>query len=257
VDTLEPLGQKQRYVEPQLLMDNEANQITAWTTYWSPIFQTLTTQSLNPCRAIRSAALTSLQRCLLSPTLTSMPLDPSKDGAEYVLVFNDVLFPLISQLLKPEVYQTDPSGMGETRVQTAGLIGRVFLHFLEKVGPDFDDGATLTAPMSSTQGSEKSQSDAGSQQPQEDLTTVFSIWTRILSILERLMTSSGPSSGDNLEEAIPESLKNILLVMSSDGYLVPPEQNEARRPIWNETWRRLDRFLPGLMGGARAGKALD
>lgn len=221
--------------------------ITAWTTYWSPIFKTLSTQSLNPCRPIRSTALTSLQRCLLSPTLTSIPLNPNREGAEYAVVFNDVLFPLISQLLKPEVYQTDPSGMGETRVQTAGLMGRVFLHFLEKVGPDYDASLSTVRPPSSTGGADNSRRDS-SQHRQEDSKTLFSIWTRILSVLERLMTSSGPSSGNNVEEAIPESLKNILLVMSSDGYLVPPEADESKRQVWNETWRRLDRFLPGLLG---------
>lgn len=164
------------------------------------------------------------------------------------MVFNDVLFPLIRQLLKPEVYQTDPSGMGETRVQTAGLMGRVFLHFLEKVGPDYDAGSEASLMPESPVNSEPTRQQSGKEEKadQDDPTTLLSIWTRILSILERLMTSSGPSSGDNVEEAIPESLKNILLVMSSDGYLVPPEQDERRRPIWNETWRRLDRFLPGL-----------
>jgi len=83
-----------------------------------------------------------------------------------------------------------------------------------------------------------------------------------------------------LEEQIPENLKNILLVMADAGYLKPPavgstgegggereakneEEGEGgtRRPhgdgddedndgqIWEETRRRLDRFLPGLFGG--------
>lgn len=177
-------------------------------------------------------------------------MNPQGEGAEYAVVFNDVLFPLIRQLLKPEVYQTDPSGMGETRVQTAGLMGRVFLHFLEKVGPDYDAGLEASMlPPESPVNSEPSRQQPGTEgQAQPNTTSLLSIWIRILSILERLMTSSGPSSGDNVEEAIPESLKNILLVMSSDGYLVPPEQDERRRLIWNETWRRLDRFLPGLFG---------
>lgn len=54
------------------------------------------------------------------------------------------------------------------------------------------------------------------------------------------------------EEAVAENMKNILLVMSSQGILVPPgatnddadaKLNEA---LWNETWKRLDRFLPHL-----------
>lgn len=41
--------------------------------------------------------------------------------------------------------------------------------------------------------------------------------------------------------------------MSSNGYLVPPSQNPAREELWNETWKRIDRFLPNL----RADLALD
>lgn len=48
------------------------------------------------------------------------------------------------------------------------------------------------------------------------------------------------------EEAVPESLKNILLVMSTSGYLVPPAQDPTQETLWVETWKRLDRFLPDL-----------
>jgi brefeldin A-resistance guanine nucleotide exchange factor 1 len=48
------------------------------------------------------------------------------------------------------------------------------------------------------------------------------------------------------EEAVPESLKNILLVMSSSGYLVPPSEDPTQEKLWVETWKRLDRFLPDL-----------
>ena len=38
----------------------------------------------------------------------------------------------------------------------------------------------------------------------------------------------------------------MLLIMSSNGYLVPPSQNPEREELWNETWKRIDRFLPDL-----------
>jgi brefeldin A-resistance guanine nucleotide exchange factor 1 len=42
-------------------------------------------------------------------------------------------------------------------------------------------------------------------------------------------------------------MKNILLVMSSQGILVPPTpENKEHEALWNETWKRLDRFLPHL-----------
>lgn len=97
---------------------------SAWHAYWSPIFATLTQQSTNPCRAIRSAAFSSLQRTLLSPSLAS----PHHD--EWTNIFSEVLFPLIRELLKPEVFALDPVGMAETRVQAAQLLCKIYLHYL-------------------------------------------------------------------------------------------------------------------------------
>ena len=45
---------------------------------------------------------------------------------------------------------------------------------------------------------------------------------------------------------MPESLKNVLLVMASGGYLVPPTESGGESRLWDETWRRLERFSPGL-----------
>jgi golgi-specific brefeldin A-resistance guanine nucleotide exchange factor 1 len=48
------------------------------------------------------------------------------------------------------------------------------------------------------------------------------------------------------EEAVPENLKNVLLFMSSSGYLVPPKKDPSQEKLWAETWKRIDRFLPDL-----------
>jgi brefeldin A-resistance guanine nucleotide exchange factor 1 len=48
------------------------------------------------------------------------------------------------------------------------------------------------------------------------------------------------------EEAVPESLKNILLVMADGGYLAPPSEDPSKEKIWVETRKRLERFLPDL-----------
>ena len=48
------------------------------------------------------------------------------------------------------------------------------------------------------------------------------------------------------EEAVPENLKNILLVMSSGGYLAPPDEKPENAELWIQSWNALDRFLPGL-----------
>ena len=55
---------------------------------------------------------------------------------------------------------------------------------------------------------------------------------------------------------MPESLKNILLVMSSSGYLVAPNEDLSQQKLWVETWKRLDRFLPDLRKDLDLGKPL-
>ncbi|KAI9886275.1 MAG: hypothetical protein M1823_001947 [Watsoniomyces obsoletus] len=134
----------------------------------------------------------------------------STDHKEWIAIFGEVLFPLILRLLKPEVYQSDQLGMSQSRVQAATLLCKVFLHYL--------------VVLSEWEG-------------------MLDLWLKILDLMDRLMNSG---QGDNLEEAVPESLKNIILVMADGGYLVPPEQDPEHQKLWTETWSRLDRFLPGL-----------
>ncbi|KAF8861848.1 Sec7-domain-containing protein [Acephala macrosclerotiorum] len=145
----------------------------------------------------------------LQRTLLSPELT-SGDHEEWTAIFSEVLFPLIHRLLKPEVYSSDPVGMSETRVQAATLLCKIFLHYL--------------VLLSKWEG-------------------MLDLWLKILDIMDRLMNSG---QGDSLEEAVPESLKNIILVMSSSGYLVPPGEDPSQEKLWTETWKRIDRFLPDL-----------
>ncbi|OAA68348.1 guanine nucleotide exchange factor [Niveomyces insectorum RCEF 264] len=109
---------------PHLMKQSHLESNEAWSAYWLPIFQALTTQCTNPCREIRHLAFSSLQRSLLSPELTS------SDHREWTAIFSEVLFPLILKLLRPEVFSTDRDGMSETRVQAASLLCKVFLQYL-------------------------------------------------------------------------------------------------------------------------------
>lgn len=43
---------------------------------------------------------------------------------------------------------------------------------------------------------------------------------------------------------MPESLKNVLLVMSAQGILVQPSLGGGE--VWDLTWQKLDRALPKL-----------
>ena len=74
---------------------------------------------------------------------------------------------------------------------------------------------------------------------------MLGLWLRILDIMDRLMNSG---QGDHLEEAVPESLKNILLVMADGGFIRPPGEGQPRTELWDETVKRVNRFLPSLIG---------
>ncbi|KAJ2998601.1 hypothetical protein NUW58_g273 [Xylaria curta] len=189
---------------PHLMKQSHLEDSEAWSAYWLPIFQALTTQCTNPCREVRQLSFSSLQRSLLSPELTC------SDHKEWTAIFGEVLFPLILRLLKPEVYSSDRDGMSETRVQVASLLCKTFLQYL--------------VLLSRWDG-------------------MLDLWLQIIDIMDRLMNSG---QGDSLEEAVPENLKNVLLFMSSSGYLVPPNKDPSQEKLWVETWKRIDRFLPDL-----------
>ncbi|KIW01849.1 uncharacterized protein PV09_06698 [Verruconis gallopava] len=192
---------------PSFIQQSHLEPGEAWTAYWSPIFRALTKQCLNPCREMRHRAFAMLQQTLLHASLVPEVGDRDR---EWKAIFDEILFPLIGQLLKPEVVATDLQGMAETRIQAAQILCKVFLYYI---------GALSEWPG------------------------LVKLWAKILQVMERLIKSG---QGDTLEEAIAENTKNILLVLSSQGILVPPAENREREALWNETWKRLDRFLPDL-----------
>ncbi|KIY43680.1 Sec7-domain-containing protein [Fistulina hepatica ATCC 64428] len=131
-------------------------------------------------------------------------------------VFNRVLFPLLDDLLKPETMGRDPRGMAETRLRASVLLCKAFMHFEvhdSRAGPDFRI-----------------------------------VWIQVLDILARMMTVD---RGDQMTETVPESLKNVLLVMNASGLLMPPstpdERSDQQKTLWNSTHERMERFLPGFL----------
>jgi brefeldin A-resistance guanine nucleotide exchange factor 1 len=125
----------------------------------SPILESLTRQSINPCREVRTAALLLLQRLLLGDLLP-----PQSPQTAYWpdVIFDKSLLHLINDLLRPEVFASDKRGMGETRVIAQGMLCKIFLHCLTRL---VDDDALLDGHM------------------------VTSVWGQILDILIRLVGS--------------------------------------------------------------------
>ncbi|PFH55825.1 hypothetical protein XA68_17561 [Ophiocordyceps unilateralis] len=132
------------------------------------------------------------------------------DTNDWPAVFDKVLFPLVFRLLKPEIFSLDREGMSDMRVQSASLLCKVFLQYLVIFS---------------------------------DWHGMLELWVKIIDVMDRLMNSG---QGDSLEEAVRENLKNVVLYMASTGCLKPPTQDTSRANVWEETWKRLDRFLPDL-----------
>lgn len=205
---------------PNLIIQSHLERNEAWAAHWSPIFRSLSSQSINPCREIRYRAITTLQRTLLSEDLAITKED--QQHKEWTAIFGEVLFPLVVRILKPEVYQLDASGMAQTRLQTATLLCKIFLKYL-------DDLVSCDE--------------------------MLSVWTQVLGLLDRMMNAGiATKDGEAMQEAVGEGVKNVILVMAGSGYLVPPskiedddEKAKEKTNVWNETGKRLERFLPGLL----------
>ncbi|KAG6333981.1 hypothetical protein ID866_5104 [Astraeus odoratus] len=184
----------------------------AWRQYSLPLLTSLGKQSTNPVKSIRHVAISQLQRLLLGSQLV---YDETEHG-HIEEIFNSVIFPLVDDLLKPQVFYLDPQGMSETRVRASTLLCKVFVHFEVRDGRSKADVRVL--------------------------------WIQILDLLDRLISAE---KSEQLYEAVSESLKNAILVMNAAGILVPPavedNRDEQQRTFWTATQARLERFLPGFL----------
>ncbi|KAJ3048959.1 GDP/GTP exchange factor for ARF, partial [Rhizophlyctis rosea] len=114
---------------PILIKEGGIKPNRAFFEFWLPILSGLSQQSYHPAREVRQSALTLLQRALLSPELEASSSSPDT----WTDVFDNVLFPLLDELLKPDVGKLDPLGMDETRMRATGLLCQIFLQYLPRL----------------------------------------------------------------------------------------------------------------------------
>ncbi|XP_061693908.1 Golgi-specific brefeldin A-resistance guanine nucleotide exchange factor 1 isoform X4 [Syngnathoides biaculeatus] len=131
------------------------------------------------------------------------------DAAEWESCFNKVLFPLLTKLLH-NISPADVGGMEETRMRACTILSKVFLQHL--------------LPLLS-------------------LPTFAALWLTILDFMDKYMHAG---SSDLLLEAIPESLKNMLLVMDTAEIFRSADSRTKYSDLWEITWERIDCFLPHL-----------
>ncbi|KAK7082263.1 G-box binding factor [Halocaridina rubra] len=125
-------------------------------------------------------------------------------AAEWESCFNKVLFPLLAKLLQPLPSSTAAS-IEETRVRAATLVQKVYLRHLTPL---------LTLP------------------------TFTALWLTILDFMDKYLNTH---RSDHLSDAIPEILKNMLLVMETTQVF---HTADGFTRLWTITWDRIDAFLP-------------
>ena len=153
----------------------------------------------------------------------------------WIRCFDQILFPLTQTLIQPDwtvLPNNAPPGaprvppasseLEETRIRTMNLLTKVFLQHLNLIH-DSEVSADFTK-----------------------------VWLQILDFMDRYINIG---RGETLAEAIPENLKNVLLVMDTQMVFGASGADPATRPIlndvntndlWSVTWQRISKFLPRL-----------
>ncbi|KAK8865894.1 hypothetical protein IAR55_001042 [Kwoniella newhampshirensis] len=205
-----------RNVIPGMMSTSGLGEHDAFNAFWLPPLLVIGKQCVNGCRDIRQRAMAYLQRLLLSPQLLS------GDESALPTIFDRVLFPVLEELLKPQVFERDPHGMADTRLKAATLLCKIFLQYVVRLV--------------------------------ESGSAVEGLFVRVLDKLERFMRGER----DLLNEA-GESLKNVVLVMHSSNLLLPPPDQGSglddtrsadQKDLWAKSSERIERVLPGFLNEA-------
>ncbi|MFH4973909.1 hypothetical protein AB6A40_000618 [Gnathostoma spinigerum] len=128
----------------------------------------------------------------------------SMEAHEWENCFGEVLFPLIQKLLE-NLSPMDPLGMEETRVRAMQLLSKILLNHLTPLG---------------------------------SLPSFSALWIRLLDFMDRYLHTD---RSDLLSEAVPESLKNMILVLDNTGmFRTVPD-------LYEITTTKVGAFLPALL----------
>merc|ERR1719445_647223 len=79
--------------------------------------------------------------------------------------------------------------------------------------------------------------------PLSSLPTFTALWLTLLDLVGQFCATA---STDILADALPESLKNMLLVMDTSGRDLFFTPTGHPTTLWGVTWGKIDTFLPGL-----------
>lgn len=142
-------------------------------------------------------AINQLQRVLLGSQLVY----DEADHGNVEEIFNSVIFPLVDELLKPHVYQLDPSGMSETRLRASALLCKVFIHF-----------------------------EVGDNRGKPDVRV---LWIEILDLLDRIIAAERSEQLVSKHARIPLSLVLILIYTVRGGLRITQKRCPGDERRWD------------------------
>ena len=176
----------------------------AWVKGYCPLLQGMANLATARNKNLRQSAFNVLQKSLLSPRLTDMPV------RNWFNCIERVFFPLLDHLLKMDKSITRLA-LEETRTRSITILCKVFLQHLTNLQglPEFVD-----------------------------------LWLRILDYMKQYMLLE---NSDLLCEAIPECLKNMLLVMKTADIFENSHFRRNNKSLWDNSCQIIHEFLPNFI----------
>lgn len=176
------------------------------------LLQALAHQCFNPCREVRLFSLGVLRSTILATELDEQPTGTLGEVTAFGL-FEYGLFPLLAELTKPEVIETDPTGFVATQIEALNLVSKVFLQHCTLFTAD----------------------------------TVEQVWCYILDSFVKVKLLMKPNQIKPFDEAAPEMIKNMVLVLQSNSVL--------SERLAGVTWDKVDKIYPELQKEVQLSKA--
>jgi hypothetical protein len=167
------------------------------------------------------------------------------------IIFERVFFPLLEELLKPQVFRRDPDGMGETRLRTDHLIAAAGMHqtvlVAENLEPQRGHGVHALAELLKNVLLVMNASGfllPPSSPRNEDQAR---LWTATLDRDGRRREKLACIHEANGSQFRPSSIPSRYQVdiMNASGFLLPPSspRNEDQARLWTATFERIQPFL--------------
>jgi len=269
------LALRDRVANPaSLALRNEA-----WRSYWLPLLRHLCAVCTDSRTDVRNAAMMILQRTLLGEDLLAL-------GPEgWYACFAEVLFPLSDVLLQSSSSSSSSPAAAAAKDADASAATAALADGGQSSAPQLSTEKVASSsflfspvlaavtgiqpgerPMQQWRASSTGSAGEGARgDPLEEtrlrasalLCKIFlhyastirpspefnALWTSVLRYIERYMQAD---NSELLAEAVPESLKNILLVMSDSGVLRESSSATDDFGLWKLTWTTISRFCPRL-----------